>query len=132
MKEQATLLIVDDSEDEIRLTERILRRIDPAVRVVSAMSGEEALALLRGSRTQPALTLLDLKMTGIDGIETLRMIRADEQLKKLAVAVITNSTLESDRDKAMSAGADAVLRKAMDLDLFAEDLRRELEKRILR
>ncbi len=129
MTEPGTVLIIDDSDDEILLTERILLRIVPGIRVESALSGEEGLAWLRRCRTLPLLTLLDLKMTGIDGIETLRRIRADERLKDLAVAVMTNSDLQADYEKTREAGADAIIHKAADLDLFSEYIRNELEKR---
>jgi CheY-like chemotaxis protein len=128
MAEQRTLLIIDDSEDEIRLTERILSRIFPAIKVESAMSGEEGLALLRSCRMLPVLTLLDLKMPGISGFETLRRIRADERLKNLPVVIVTNSNLESDRTKALAAGADVFLHKAFDVDRFSRDIQSLLQK----
>jgi CheY-like chemotaxis protein len=127
MTDQRTILIIDDSEDEILLTQRVLSRISPGVRVESALSGEEALARLCSCKTLPCLTLLDLKMAGISGIETLRRIRADEQLKNLPVAIVTNSNLESDRDEAIDAGADAYIHKAYDLDQFSNDMKALLD-----
>lgn len=127
MAEQRTVFIIDDSEDELRLTERVLARISPDIRVDSAMSGEEGLAKLHACRTLPALTLLDIKMTGISGIETLRRIRADERLKNMPVAVMTNSSLGSDHDDAMDAGADVFLQKAFDLDQYCSDLQALLD-----
>jgi CheY-like chemotaxis protein len=127
MSDQRTILIIDDSEDEICLTQRVLSRVAPGVRVASVLSGEGGLAWLRNSRTLPMLTLLDLKMTGISGIETLRRVRADERLKNLPVAVVTNSDLKSDRDEALSAGAHAYIHKAYDIDQFSSDMKALLD-----
>ena len=128
MIEQRTILIIDDSEDEILLTERILSRISPGISVESVTSGEEGLTWLQSHRTLPFLTLLDLKMTGISGIEFLQQIRADERLKNLPVVIVTNSNLESDREKAMDAGANAFLHKAFDMDKFSSDVKALLHK----
>jgi two-component system response regulator CpxR len=129
-EQRHTIFIIDDSEDEIHLTGRIVSRIFPDIRLEWAMSGEEGLALLRNSWIPPLITLLDLKMTGIDGIETLRRIRADKQLKDLYVAVVTNSNLKADHARAMAAGANVVLHKDVDMDRFRVDLTREMQERI--
>jgi len=122
------VLIIDDSEDEILLTQRILSRISPEIRTASALSGEEGLAWLNCCPTLPALTLLDLKMTGITGIETLHRIRADERLKNLPVAVVTTSDIDAEHDAARNAGANAVLHKSIDMDRFTRRVRKELRK----
>jgi CheY-like chemotaxis protein len=120
---QCKVLIIDDNEDEVSLTERILVRISPGIAVESAMSGEEGLAKLRDGKPLPLLTLLDLKMTGKGGIDTLREIRASERLRNLRVAIVTNSTLESEKKEAMEAGADAFVRKDLDIDQFSKDIK---------
>jgi CheY-like chemotaxis protein len=124
------VFIIDDSEDEIRLTERVLSKIAPTIKVTSALSGEEGLVWLRNCSTLPLLTLLDMKMTGISGIETLRRIRADKRLAHLPVAIVTNSDLPSDHDLAREAGADMVIHKSLDLDGLSGAIWNELERRI--
>jgi two-component system response regulator len=69
-----------------------------------------------------------MKMAGVDGVELLRRIRADERLKHLRVAIVTNSELDSDRDQATSAGADAFLHKGFDMDQFSSDMRMLLQQ----
>ncbi len=78
--------------------------------------------MLHEMSTLPALILIDLKMCGMSGIDTLRLIRADERLKNMRVVVVTNSTLESDRKAALSTGADAFLHKAFDMEEFNRDI----------
>jgi CheY-like chemotaxis protein len=70
----------------------------------------------------PTLILLDLKMPGMDGIEVLREIRADDRLRDLPVVVVTSSALESDREDAFAAGASGYIQKPLALDQFGKDL----------
>jgi two-component system response regulator len=117
-----TVLIIDDSADEVHLTERIIAKSAPDISVEWAASGEQGLAKLRSGKKLPFLILLDLKMTGLGGIDTLRQIRGDERLRSLRVAIVTNSDLESEEKNAMEAGADVFLRKAFDIDEFEKDI----------
>lgn len=78
----AKLLIVDDEVDVRDFAANFFRK--RKVEVSVAASGEEALVMLQANR--PDLVLLDIQMSGIDGIETLRRIRAiDQDLKVLMV-----------------------------------------------
>ncbi len=123
-----TILIIDDNENEVILTRRVLSRIVPGIRTEAAHSGEAGLAFLRSAEALPSLVLLDLKMPGMGGINTLGQIRADGRLRSIPVIVVTNSSLESDRRESLEGGADAFLHKSFDLDLFAEDIRVALER----
>ena len=75
----------------------------------------------------PALLLLDLKMPGMSGFDTLCQIRTDDLLKKLPVVVITSSSLESDRTEAYASGADNYICKKIDMDQCIRDLKLVLE-----
>jgi two-component system response regulator len=123
-----TILIIDDSEDEVCLTQRIILKSAPEIGVEWAASGQAGLAKLRGGGALPSLILLDLKMTGMSGIDTLRQIRGDERLKSLHVAVLTNSDLKSEEEEAMDAGANVFLRKAFDIDQFGNDINALLKR----
>ncbi len=122
-----TILIIDDSQDDKLITERIFSRIRPDVRTEFAMNGEAGLAHLRRGNDLPALILLDLKMPGMSGFDVLREIRSDARLKNIPVIVVTSSALESDMKGAYAAGADSFLHKAFDIDQFTEDIKRVLE-----
>ena len=87
-----------------------------------AVSGEAALKYLREGEELPALILLDLKMCGMSGIETLQEIRADARINKIPVVVVTSSSLESDEKEAYTAGANGYLHKALDLKQFSKDI----------
>ena len=124
LKMERTVLIIDDSEDDILLTKMVLSKIGQRVKADTALSGEAGLALLRCATALPSLVLLDLKMPKLGGIEVLRKIRDDERLRRLPVLIVTHSELESDREASYRAGANGVLHKAVDIDHF----RRELEQ----
>ncbi len=77
---------------------------------------------LRQCSELPSVVFIDLKMCGMSGIDTIRMIREDERLKHLPLVIVTNSTLESDMRKAYDAGADSFIHKAFDIDRFSRDV----------
>ena len=123
-----TVLIIDDDQAEVMITKRVLSKIAPELVIDTAFSGEAALALLRSGRPLPALVLLDLKMPGLSGIDVLHQMRANELLKHLTVIIVTNSTLESDRQESLSTGADYYLHKAFDIKRFNSDIEAVLQR----
>jgi two-component system response regulator len=122
-----TVLIIDDSQDDILITKRILSKVSPQTRVEAVLSGKAGLEFLRDGKALPALILLDLKMPGMSGFDTLREIRSDEKLKKIPVIVVTSSALESDMKEAYASGADNFLHKAFNIEQFSEDIKNALE-----
>jgi two-component system alkaline phosphatase synthesis response regulator PhoP len=84
--------------------------------------------MLRDGRPIPALILLDMKMTGMDGLEVLRGIRGDRDLRHIPVLMVTHSELESDRAASLAAGANGFFQKAIDMDEFRKDMERILER----
>jgi CheY-like chemotaxis protein len=119
-----TILIVDDSPVSITLTEMALSMIDKDIRTECVFTGEGALEILKKTSQLPAVILLDLKMPGMGGIETLKRIRSDEHLKALPVIIVTSSTLESDIQETGDAGATGFVYKAISLRDFRQDLER--------
>lgn len=77
------ILLVDDDEDMMRLTERWLTKADYTVS--TATSGQGALDLLMRDGARPDLILLDYAMPEMDGPETLKAIRAQEGLREIPV-----------------------------------------------
>ena len=116
------IFIIDDSPTDIELTTIALEATGREIVMRFATDGKSALAMLRNGLGVPALILLDLKMPGMDGIEVLREIRADDRLRDLPVVVVTSSALESDRADAFAAGASGYIQKPLALDQFGKDL----------
>lgn len=126
-----TVLVVDDDPDDLEITRRALEKIGCGATCMTARRGEDALAFLRDCAKLPSLILLDLKMPGMNGIDTLRHIRSDGRLKHVPVIIVTNSTLDSDRREALAAGANAFLHKAFDLDQYGRDIQGQLERWVM-
>ncbi|MEJ2033616.1 MAG: response regulator [Deltaproteobacteria bacterium] len=122
------ILIVDDDPDDVEITRRVLLKTERDIVVKAADRGEDALQFLRDDRNLPSAMLVDMKMCGMSGIEMVRHIRADEQLKHIPVIILTNSTLESDMQKAMEAGADSFIHKSFDIEQFGRDLHGQLDR----
>jgi two-component system response regulator len=122
-----TVLVVDDNADDAEFTRRALLKAGRGgLRVWLIGRGETALTILREEKELPSLILLDLKMPGMSGIDTLRQIRADERLRRIPVVILTNSTLESDEQEAYHEGADGFLHKAFDIDQFEREIKAAL------
>src|SRR5215813_12915246 len=94
----ASILLVDDSEDDIILIKRAFEKWKSPVALFVANSGQEALRYLQGEQHYsnraryplPELVLLDLKMPGMDGFEVLNWIRAEPGLMHLRVLALSS------------------------------------------
>lgn len=107
-----TILVVDDDPALLRLVCATLQANDFAV--LTAASGEEALARVAAAR--PDLILLELRIPGPGGFETLRRIRTTSMVP---VIILTASAGDDDRLKAFAGGADDYLTKPFNPDELA-------------
>lgn len=108
----AKLLIVDDEMDVREFAANFFRK--RKIEVSTAGSGEEALELLKNQ--QPNLILLDIKMPGIDGIETLRRLR--EINKDIKVIMVTGKKPDDEEggDQCKQLGVVDYIHKPLELD----------------
>lgn len=122
VSERMVILLVEDLADDVLLVRRAFAeaKLDPALHVVG--DGEEALDYLlgmgkyanRNDYPMPSLVLLDLKLPKMNGIEVLRWIRLQPNLKALRVIVLTSSEDIFDVNRAYEAGANSFLVKPLD------------------
>jgi two-component system response regulator len=130
MNEKAILLVEDNPDDE-ELTLRALKKNNIQNDVFVARDGAEALDYLfgigpftgRDVSKMPSVTLLDLKLPKIDGLEVLKRIRADERTKLLPVVILTSSKEEQDLISGYALGANSYIRKPVDFSQFIEAVR---------
>ena len=124
--ELGRILLVEDNPYDVELTLEALADYNVANEVVTVGDGAEALDYLyrRGAfanrpEGNPATILLDLKLPKVDGIEVLRTIKADEELKIIPVVVLTSSREEQDLITSYQLGVNAYVVKPIDFHQFA-------------
>jgi two-component system, response regulator len=125
---ESTILLVDDSPDDVALTLRALRKSNMTNRVDVASDGEEALQFLlpgdgETASPLPALVLLDINLPKVNGLDVLRAVRAHERTRYLPIVVLTTSTEESDILKTYDLGANSFVRKPVVFPEFLEAVR---------
>jgi two-component system response regulator (stage 0 sporulation protein F) len=104
------LLIVDDESDVREFAANFFRK--RKLEVSTASSGEEALKAVESQ--QPSLVLLDIKMSGMDGIEVLKRIKGLN--KRIKVIMITGRNDEEAKKETAKLGAFGYLHKPLELD----------------
>ncbi len=119
------ILLVEDNPEDVKLTQRAFKKSNIANELVVINDGLEALRYLRNAganqeQSLPAVTLLDLKLPKVDGLEVLKQIRADERLRLLPVVILTSSREEQDILKSYGLGANSYIRKPVDFDQFVD------------
>ena len=112
-----TVLVIDDDPEALELIERFL--VKDGFSVVTASSGEQGLRLAR--EVQPVAITLDVMMPGMDGWAVLRMLKADPNLHKIPVIMLT---MIDDRTRGYSLGAVDYLTKPVDRELLHKTLSR--------
>lgn len=130
MKEQKTILLIEDNPDDEMLALRALKKSHIGNQVVVARDGVEALDYLFGTGAHegrdlskmPQLILLDLKLPRVDGLEVLRRIREDKRTRLLPVAVLTSSNEDRDIVESYRLGANSYIRKPVDFNQFSESV----------
>lgn len=131
MKSPGRILLVEDDEYDLELTLSALSEFHLANEIFIARDGAEALDYLykRGTHAtrnngNPLLVLLDLKLPKVDGLEVLRQIKQDEQLKTIPVVMLTSSREEGDVISSYQHGVNAYVVKPVDFQEFIETVRR--------
>ncbi len=130
MNTTSTILLCEDNEIDAELTLNALAQFRENGQVDVARDGVEALDYLyrrkkyagRAAET-PVLVLLDVKMPRMDGLEVLRTIKKDPQLKNIPVVMLTSSRQEIDLVESYEGGANAYVVKPVDFEKFAEVVR---------
>ena len=127
MNQIKRILLVDDDINDVELTLTALGENNLLNEVIVVHDGEKALDYLyrqgdfrMRADANPAVVLLDLKMPKVDGLEVLRKIRADEQLRLIPVVILTSSREERDLVDGYKLGVNAYVVKPVDFEQFTE------------
>ncbi len=113
------ILVVDDDFINLKLLKTMLMKQDFIEDVYEAKNGIEAIDILKEKDVD--LVLLDIIMPMMDGMEVLKIMRADEAMKDIPVIVLT--TDETKKSEAMSLGANDFLNKPIRENILMEKIK---------
>jgi len=124
------ILLVDDSPQDVEMTLEAMAEDRQDHEVITLRDGAEALDYLYRRNAfadrpagQPAVVLLDLKMPKVDGMEVLRQLKSDPQLKLVPVVIMTSSREEQDVIGCYQLGANAYVVKPATFREFVETVK---------
>jgi DNA-binding response OmpR family regulator len=121
------ILLVEDSQDDLDMTLRALRKSNLTNHIQVARDGEEALEFIfcegahagRKFENPPKVILLDLKLPKIDGMEVLKRIKGDERTKMVPVVMLTSSKEQRDVIGSYNLGVNSYIVKPVNFEGFA-------------
>lgn len=122
------VLLVEDNPRDAELTIRALKKHNLANQLFHVEDGAEALDFLfargkyqgRKSDTSPKVVLLDLKLPRVNGLEVLRLMKADPALRIIPVVIVTSSAEDPDMQAAYQLGANSYVVKPVQFESFME------------
>jgi len=120
------ILLVEDSLEDLELTQRALRNANLGNHIHTARDGAEALDFIfcegphaeRKIEDTPKLIMLDLKLPKVDGLEVLQRIKGDSRTKQIPVVILTSSKEQSDLIKSYQLGANSYIVKPVNFESF--------------
>lgn len=124
IKNNLVVLAVDDDAVNLKLLNSMLAKFDHIDEIIEARNGTDAIDVLK-NRDDVDIILLDVIMPVMGGIEMLKVVRADTNIKQLPIIVLT--TDETKKTEALEAGANGFLMKP----IKREDLIREIESLLI-
>ena len=117
-------MFVEDDREDAMTVGPALKDLKVTNRLIHAVNGEEALEYLKSeSNKKLCVILLDLKMPKMNGIEFLKIAKADEGLKKIPVVMLTTSKQEQDVVESFKLGVAGYIVKPADYKKFVEAIR---------
>ena len=119
-----TILLVEDSEDDVFFMERAIKLTGGRINLKVAKDGQVAVDYLSGIREYadrkeyplPSLVLLDLKLPRVPGLEVLRWIRSRVELQTTPVIILTSSGERADLERGYRLGANSFMVKPSEAD----------------
>jgi CheY-like chemotaxis protein len=122
-----TILIVDDDEGHAILIRENLEAAGLPNRIEHFRDGQAVLDFFsagRPNKNETYIVLLDIRMPKVDGIEVLRRLKADPELRKLPVIMLTTTDDVREVARCHQIGCSGYIQKPVDYDKFAEAIRR--------
>ena len=113
------ILVVEDNEKNMKLLRDVLQA--KGYRTLEAMTGGQAVELATGHA--PDLVLMDIELPDIDGVEALRLLRADQRTVSIPVLALTAQAMHGDRERFLAAGFDGYVSKPVNIVELVDTVR---------
>jgi len=123
LSSNATILYIEDNPANLKLVERVIRKI-PEYTLITSLDSRLGIEL--AEKEKPDLVLLDIHMPGLTGIDVIQILKKETHFSDTPFIAISANAMQSDIDKAYEAGFDAYLTKPLDIDLFLKTLKKHL------
>jgi len=126
MRNLKILLIEDDEIERMKFT-RVLKKNNYACKLEEATNGEEAVEILEDETKTPDLILLDLNMPKMNGIEFLKSLKSNSQLKYVPVIILSTSNNHQDLKRCYEEGIAGYLVKPLKYEDYVEKIKALIE-----
>ncbi|MDD5063884.1 MAG: response regulator [Phycisphaerae bacterium] len=124
MRSLKPMLLVEDDSVDVMMVKRALKDLNVKNPLVHTPNGEGAIEYLTGEGNEkPCIILLDLNMPKMNGVEFLKVVKADDVLKKIPVVVLTTSMDTKDKFETFELCAAGYIVKPADYKKFVEAMR---------
>jgi CheY-like chemotaxis protein len=121
MQNYKPILLVEDDDADAIITQRALKELKVANKLVRKVDGEDAILYLRDQTNErPCVTLLDLNMPRMNGFEFLKIVKADDVLKRIPVVVLTTSNEDQNVVESFNLGVAGYIVKPVNYTRFVE------------
>jgi len=119
-------MLIEDNLNSISLMQDIFEFDDIPAKLTVTKTGEEAIhSVIQG---QPALILMDLRLSGIDGLETAQILKSNPLTKNIPIWAITAYAMPGDEERARAAGCCEYFTKPINTRKFIDRLRKFLNE----
>lgn len=123
------ILLVEDDEVDVMNVQRAFKKNHIGNDLIIAGNGVEALELLLADSPKrlsamPKIVLLDINMPKMNGLELLKILRADDELKKLSVFMLTTSNEERDKIEAYNLNVAGYIIKPVNFESFIDAIKK--------
>jgi len=124
MRSLKPMLLIEDDNVDAMTVKRATGELEIANELVRAVNGEETLRYLRDpTKEKPCVILLDLNMPKMNGIELLKMLKSDPELRKIPVVVLTTSNSDEDKVESFQLGVAGYIVKPINYQGFVDAMK---------
>lgn len=127
MMQSLNILLIEDDAIEVMKFNRVLSTLNFKHKIIEANNGEEALAILEKKEIIPDIIILDLNMPRINGIEFLRILKADSYLKYIPAIILTTSNNHRDVLECYKIGIAGYVLKPLKYEDYLDRIKKTLE-----